>query len=152
MRCQSIRVGWILGRHGWGRDAEFMKHIEDMGQVASLEQRWVNSWKTSLRTRCVYLWLLECVFPLTLFYRDLKPLRIPLHSKTSKRCPTCTHILIKPEQKAQSVRYKIKLVAANYLPAIRVAASHILKHRCYEAHSRKIYIYAGGRQRSSSTV
>jgi dynactin 4 len=29
--------------------------------------------------------------------------------------------LIKPEQKAQSVRYKIKLVAANYLPAITVA-------------------------------
>lgn len=56
--------------------------------------------------------------------RDLKPLRIPLHSKRSKRCPACTHILIKPEQKAQSVRYKIKLVAANYLPAITVALPH----------------------------
>jgi dynactin-4 len=55
---------------------------------------------------------------------DLKPLRIPLHSKSSKRCPTCRHILIKPEQKAQSVRYKIKLVAANYLPAITVALPH----------------------------
>ena len=43
----------------------------------------------------------------------------------SKRCPTCTHILIKPEQKAQSVRYKIKLVAANYLPAITVALPHL---------------------------
>jgi dynactin-4 len=32
--------------------------------------------------------------------------------------------LIKPEQKAQSVRYKIKLVAANYLPAIAVALPH----------------------------
>lgn len=32
----------------------------------------------------------------------------------------CRHILIKPEQKAQSVRYKIKLVAANYLPALTV--------------------------------
>ena len=49
---------------------------------------------------------------------DLKPQRVPLHSKKSKRCPTCKHILIKPEQKAQSVRYKIKLVAANYLPNI----------------------------------
>ena len=56
---------------------------------------------------------------------DLRPLRIPLHSKTSKRCPTCTHILIKPEQKAQSVRYKIKLVAANYLPAITIALPHL---------------------------
>lgn len=51
---------------------------------------------------------------------DLRPHRIPLHSKVSKRCPACRHILIKPEQKAQSVRYKIKLVAANYLPAITV--------------------------------
>jgi dynactin-4 len=51
----------------------------------------------------------------------LKPLRIPLHSKKTKRCPTCRHILIKPEQKAQSVRFKIKLVAANYIPAMTVA-------------------------------
>lgn len=55
---------------------------------------------------------------------DLKPLRIPLQSKKSKRCPSCRHILIKPEQKAQSVRYKIKLVAANYLPAISVSLPH----------------------------
>src|SRR5260221_9890500 len=51
-------------------------------------------------------------------HSQLKPLRIPLHSKKTKRCPTCRHILIKPEQKAQSVRFKIKLVAANYLPAM----------------------------------
>lgn len=60
-----------------------------------------------------------------LLLRDLRPLRIPLHSKRSKRCPVCTHILIKPEQKAQSVRYKIKLVAANYLPAITVSLPHL---------------------------
>lgn len=52
---------------------------------------------------------------------ELKPLRIPLHSKKTKRCPACRHILIKPEQKAQSVRFKIKLVAANYIPAMTVA-------------------------------
>jgi dynactin-4 len=52
---------------------------------------------------------------------DVKPLRMPLHSKKSKRCPSCRHILIKPEQKAQSVRYKIKLVAATYIPAITVS-------------------------------
>lgn len=55
---------------------------------------------------------------------DLKPLRIPLQVKKSKRCPACRHILIKPEQKSQSVRYKIKLVAANYLPAITVSLPH----------------------------
>ena len=52
--------------------------------------------------------------------RDLRPLRTPLQAKLSKRCPTCLHILIKPEQKSNSVRFKIKLVAANYLPQITV--------------------------------
>lgn len=36
----------------------------------------------------------------------------------SVRCATCRHILIKPEQKSQSVRYKIKLMASNYLPLL----------------------------------
>jgi len=62
-------------------------------------------------------------------FRDLRPLRIPLHSKRSKRCPTCVHILIKPEQKAQSVRYKIKLSAANYLPSISVVLPHAQRYR-----------------------
>ncbi|KAI0086988.1 dynactin p62 family-domain-containing protein [Irpex rosettiformis] len=92
---------------GGETDVDLMKHLEDMSEIATLEQRWENSWMTSLQTG------------------DLKPLRIPLHSKKSKRCPSCRHILIKPEQKAQSVRYKIKLVAANYLPAITVSLPHL---------------------------
>ncbi|THV02993.1 hypothetical protein K435DRAFT_962665 [Dendrothele bispora CBS 962.96] len=95
-----------MGSGGGLPDVEFMRHLENVSDVASLEQRWSYSWATSLQTK------------------DLKPLRIPLHSKRSKRCPACTHILIKPEQKAQSVRYKIKLVAANYLPAISIALPH----------------------------
>ncbi|KAA1469680.1 dynactin p62 [Dentipellis sp. KUC8613] len=101
-----VEVGGVSGGAGGDADTEFMQHIEGVGEVAALEQRWASSWATSLHTS------------------DLKPLRIPLHSKKSKRCPTCRHILIKPEQKAQSVRYKIKLVAANYLPAITVALPH----------------------------
>ncbi|KAG9077363.1 hypothetical protein FS749_010762 [Ceratobasidium sp. UAMH 11750] len=41
----------------------------------------------------------------------------------SVRCATCRHILIKPEQKSQSVRYKIKLMAPNYLPALEPSLS-----------------------------
>ncbi|KAG9123352.1 hypothetical protein FRC07_015059 [Ceratobasidium sp. 392] len=41
----------------------------------------------------------------------------------SVRCTTCRHILIKPEQKSQSVRYKIKLMASNYLPALEPSFS-----------------------------
>ncbi|KAJ3529695.1 hypothetical protein NM688_g7820 [Phlebia brevispora] len=98
-RVEIGTAGLTIGG-GADTDVEFMRHLETESEVASLEQRWTNSWTMSIRTS------------------DLKPLRIPLRSKKSKRCPQCRHILIKPEQKAQSVRYKIKLVAANYLPAI----------------------------------
>lgn len=56
---------------------------------------------------------------------DLKPNRVPLRSKRTKRCPTCQHILIKPEQKAQSIRFKIKLIASNYLPLIELQRKRI---------------------------
>ncbi|CAE6413410.1 unnamed protein product [Rhizoctonia solani] len=41
----------------------------------------------------------------------------------SVRCAVCRHILIKPEQKSQSVRYKIKLMASNYLPSLEASLS-----------------------------
>ncbi|KAI0027744.1 dynactin p62 family-domain-containing protein [Vararia minispora EC-137] len=92
-------------------DVEFMRRLETVSEVASLEQRWSSSWAVSLRLS------------------DIKPLRMPLHSRKSKRCPSCRHILIKPEQKAQSVRYKIKLVAANYIPAITVSMPAVAERR-----------------------
>lgn len=51
---------------------------------------------------------------------EARPQRTPLQVKRSKRCPACRHILIKPEQKATSTRFKIKLAAANYLPAVEL--------------------------------
>lgn len=49
------------------------------------------------------------------------PQRIHLSIKRSKRCRNCRHILIKPEQKAQATRFKIKLVAMNYIPTISLS-------------------------------
>ncbi|EPQ51097.1 hypothetical protein GLOTRDRAFT_112556 [Gloeophyllum trabeum ATCC 11539] len=99
-----VEISSVSGLGAAGEpDVEFVKHLENIEEVAVLEQRWMNSWATSIEAS------------------SLKPLRIPLLSKKTKRCPSCRHILIKPEQKAQSVRYKIKLVAANYLPDITVA-------------------------------
>lgn len=51
---------------------------------------------------------------------NLAPQRILLRIKRSKRCRACRHILIKPEQKAQATRFKIKLVALNYIPNIHL--------------------------------
>ncbi|KDR82871.1 hypothetical protein GALMADRAFT_238503 [Galerina marginata CBS 339.88] len=112
----EISKASLIGTGGGEADVDLMSHLEDIGQVATVEQRWVNSWVTPLQTH------------------DLKPLRIPLHSKRSKRCPACTHILIKPEQKAQSVRFKIRLVAATYLPAIAVSLPHAQR---FEAEAAK---------------
>ncbi|MBW0517710.1 hypothetical protein O181_057425 [Austropuccinia psidii MF-1] len=69
-------------------------------EMVPLEKRWNEVWENVERVN------------------DLKPVRVPLRSKRTKRCPTCEHILIKPEQKAQSIRFKIKLIASNYLPLI----------------------------------
>lgn len=84
-------------------NVEHLMRIEGPEEVATLEQRWINSWTSSVLAN------------------DLKPLRIPLHSRKSKRCPTCRHILIKPEQKPQSVRFKIKISATSYLPLMALS-------------------------------
>jgi len=52
------------------------------------------------------------------FTSDLRPTQVQLRTKRSKRCRTCRHILVKPEAKVSSTRFRIRLVALNYIPAI----------------------------------
>ncbi|KAI1314757.1 hypothetical protein EDD11_001726 [Mortierella claussenii] len=52
----------------------------------------------------------------------LQPKRIHLRIKKSRRCRTCRHILVNPEQKAQSIRFKINLIALNQIPNITIAS------------------------------
>ncbi|KAG0304195.1 hypothetical protein BGZ98_005809 [Dissophora globulifera] len=52
----------------------------------------------------------------------LQPKRIHLRIKKSRRCRTCRHILVNPEQKAHSIRFKINLVALNQIPNITIAS------------------------------
>ncbi|KAL4918515.1 dynactin p62 family-domain-containing protein [Aspergillus aurantiobrunneus] len=54
--------------------------------------------------------------PSARFVEDLLPLPTLLRTKRSKRCKSCKHILVKPEFKPQSVRYRIKLIAISYIP------------------------------------
>jgi dynactin-4 len=51
---------------------------------------------------------------------DLRPLAHLLRTKRSKRCRTCRHILSKPESKVQTTRYRIRLIASNYIPSILI--------------------------------
>ncbi|KAL2827075.1 dynactin p62 family-domain-containing protein [Aspergillus cavernicola] len=50
------------------------------------------------------------------FVQDLLPLPSLLRSKRSKRCKSCKHILVKPEYKPQSTRFRIRLIALSYIP------------------------------------
>lgn len=55
-----------------------------------------------------------------LYDRSVLPERIRLQAKMTKRCPhpNCRHLLIQPDTK--STRFKIKMVAMSYLPAIEI--------------------------------
>ncbi len=52
------------------------------------------------------------------FIDDIRPVAQILRTKRSKRCRTCRHILVKPEPKITSTRFRIRLVALNYIPTI----------------------------------
>jgi dynactin-4 len=56
----------------------------------------------------------------TPFLSDLRPVAYLLRTKRSKRCKTCRHILSKPESKVQTTRFRIRLVALNYIPSITI--------------------------------
>ncbi|KAK2757204.1 hypothetical protein FQN54_004718 [Arachnomyces sp. PD_36] len=56
--------------------------------------------------------------PGTRFIDDLRPLPVLLRTKRSKRCKSCKHILVKPEFKPQSTRFRIRLIALSYIPLI----------------------------------
>lgn len=50
------------------------------------------------------------------FVDELLPLPVLLRTKRSKRCKSCKHILVKPEFKPQSTRFRIRLIALSYIP------------------------------------
>ncbi|KAJ5137303.1 hypothetical protein N7526_003536 [Penicillium atrosanguineum] len=50
------------------------------------------------------------------FADDLIPLPCLLRTKRAKRCKSCKHILVKPETKPQSTRFRIRLIALSYIP------------------------------------
>jgi hypothetical protein len=53
----------VVGGGGGEADAEFMKHLETVEEVATLEQRWDHSWASSLHTSQVPF---SCIFVLSI--------------------------------------------------------------------------------------
>lgn len=68
--------------------------------ISGVQERWRTGWDAGPRAN------------------TLDPLRVPLRTKVTLRCPACRHILVKPDPKATSYRWKIKLSALSYLPEI----------------------------------
>ena len=54
----------------------------------------------------------------SMFTDELRPMGPLLRTKRSKRCRACRHLLVRPEQKVQSTRFRIRLVALNYILTI----------------------------------
>ena len=52
------------------------------------------------------------------FQDSLRPIPMLMRTKRAKRCRACRHILVKPEAKVSSTRYRIRLIASNTLPSI----------------------------------
>ncbi|ORY63382.1 dynactin p62 family protein [Pseudomassariella vexata] len=54
------------------------------------------------------------------FATDLWPIPYVLRTKRTKRCPSCRHILSKPEAKVSNTRWRMRLIAGNYIPSITI--------------------------------
>lgn len=54
------------------------------------------------------------------FVDELRPVPTLLRTKRSRRCRACRHLLVKPEAKVQSTRYKIRTVATGAVPSMTV--------------------------------
>jgi dynactin-4 len=54
------------------------------------------------------------------FSEQLWPAATPLRIRRAKRCKTCRHIIARPDPKVGSMRYKIRLLAMNYIPRFSI--------------------------------
>ncbi|PWN37902.1 uncharacterized protein FA14DRAFT_142568 [Meira miltonrushii] len=99
---QDLQEGKALGAIGRKEQSrlEFMQEQVDDSQITDLAQRWSAMNDQSVRKA------------------DLGPCRVPLRTKQTKRCSVCRHIIIRPESKPTSSKYKIRLLALNRLPEI----------------------------------
>ncbi|KFY85272.1 hypothetical protein V500_08556, partial [Pseudogymnoascus sp. VKM F-4518 (FW-2643)] len=55
---------------------------------------------------------------------DLRPSPYLLRTKRTKRCRTCKHIVVRPEAKVQTSRFRMKMLAASYIPTLSIRPLH----------------------------
>lgn len=64
------------------------------------------------------------------FTTELRPIATLLRTKRTKRCRTCRSILVKPEPKVQSTRYRIRLLASSYPSSESQSSDHQHHYPC----------------------
>lgn len=57
----------------------------------------------------------------TKFQDELWPIAVPLRVRRGKRCRNCRQFLARPEHKVGSMRYKIRLLALNYIQRLSIS-------------------------------
>ncbi|CAL5867559.1 uncharacterized protein PFLUO_LOCUS1778 [Penicillium psychrofluorescens] len=89
------------------RIADSLAEVEVIERLASADCGWNGVASADQRTE---------QSPDVRFVDDLLPLPVLLRTKRAKRCKPCKHILVKPETKPQSTRFRIRLIALSYIP------------------------------------
>ena len=114
MQCRtSKRAGWMyqkslepyipnmtrpLSKHAARLTSQVALVQNDPSRVSTLAQRWAMPGEHPYHNQY------------------LRPQRVKLLSKLSKRCPACRHILVRPDLQTSSGGFKIKLLAHQHLP------------------------------------
>ncbi|MCJ1479506.1 hypothetical protein MMC13_008192 [Lambiella insularis] len=89
-----------------------MSEEAEQAAIAKLQTAgWTGTTSTTQRA--------EQVHPVR-FQDELWPVHTLLRTRRAKRCKTCRHILVKPESKISSSRFKLKLAAISYVPSMTI--------------------------------
>ncbi|RYP03893.1 hypothetical protein DL764_004809 [Monosporascus ibericus] len=90
--------------------------VSDLDESAAMSKLRRDGWEGTITNEQAQLQVEEGAR----FTDELWPIPYLLRSKRSKRCPVCRHIISKPESKVGNTRWRIRLVANNYIPSISI--------------------------------
>ncbi|KAL0473314.1 dynactin p62 family domain-containing protein [Neurospora intermedia] len=93
--------------------------LQDFESTTGLDAYSSTASTTQLQSQAPYLGA-SPLHGLTRFTSSLRPIPYLLRTKRSKRCPQCRHIISKPESKVTTTRFRIRLIAGNYIPTITI--------------------------------
>ncbi|KKA27909.1 hypothetical protein TD95_005398 [Thielaviopsis punctulata] len=106
----------VMGEANTAAEGLKLASLDESAALAKLHSaRWEDTVSQPQNENQTY----ECRFA-----DELRPVPVLLRTKRSKRCPACRHIIAKPEAKVHNTRYRIRLVAANYVPSITIKPMH----------------------------